>query len=149
MTAPRRIVPGTTYLITRRCTQRQFLLRPSTEVNALMLYCLIYGALKYRILLHAYFFASNHYHLVVTDTDGQLPLFQAWFNRIVARVLNRMYGRQENVWATGSYSAVFLRGWGWGDISNADTGQEDVIDKIVYTLVNPVAAGLVDRILAP
>jgi len=28
MTWPRRIVPGTTYLLTRRCTQRRFMLVP-------------------------------------------------------------------------------------------------------------------------
>jgi hypothetical protein len=33
MTAPREIIPGTTYLVTRRCTQRQFLLRPSRGTN--------------------------------------------------------------------------------------------------------------------
>lgn len=145
MTAPRLILPGTTYLITRRCTQRQFLLRPSAEVNALLLYGLIYGAVKHEIQLHAFFFASNHYHLVVTDTECRLPLFQAWFNRIVACVLNVKYGRRENFWKLGSYNAVAIRGPGWGDTGSDDTGQEDVMDKIVYTLVNPVAAGLVDR----
>jgi len=35
--APRQIVPGSTYLVTRRCSQRQFLLLPSKTVNRVFL----------------------------------------------------------------------------------------------------------------
>ena len=33
MPLPREVVPGRIYLITRRCTQRQFLLRPDAATN--------------------------------------------------------------------------------------------------------------------
>jgi len=33
MTAPRQVLPGTTYLVSRRCAQRQFLLKPSRTTN--------------------------------------------------------------------------------------------------------------------
>ena len=36
---PRQILPGSTYLITRRCTQRQFLLKPSPLTNQVIAYC--------------------------------------------------------------------------------------------------------------
>ena len=39
MTWPRRIVPGTTYLLTRRCTQRRFMLVPRGIVPKLFGYC--------------------------------------------------------------------------------------------------------------
>ena len=39
MSYPRQVLPGMTYLLTRRCTQRQFLLRPSAQTNAILLYC--------------------------------------------------------------------------------------------------------------
>ena len=38
MTCPRRIVPGTTYLLTRRCTQRRFTLVPRGRVPKLFGY---------------------------------------------------------------------------------------------------------------
>lgn len=158
MTAPRQILPGTTYLVTRRCAQRQFLIRPSAEINEIMLFCMIYGAIKYEILIHAYFFASNHYHIVLTDTKGWIPFFQAWMNRMIARGVNALYGRNENLWRPGAYNAVMLQGWERTEGAPLDApikqtcqpwpedkGHEDVVDKIVYTLVNPVAAGLVDR----
>ena len=38
MTAPRQIVAGAIYLVTRRCAQREFLLKPSRTVNQVFLY---------------------------------------------------------------------------------------------------------------
>ena len=33
MTLPREVIPGRFYMVTRRCTQRLFLLRPDEETN--------------------------------------------------------------------------------------------------------------------
>ena len=44
MTCPRRVVPGTTYLLTRRCTQRRFMLVPRGLVPALFGYCIALAA---------------------------------------------------------------------------------------------------------
>ena len=44
MTAPRQILPGTTYMVTRRCSERRFFLRPSAIVNQIFTYCLAYAA---------------------------------------------------------------------------------------------------------
>jgi hypothetical protein len=41
---PRQVLPRQFYLITRRCTQRQFLLRPDGPTNNAFLYCLIDAA---------------------------------------------------------------------------------------------------------
>jgi len=133
MSYPRQVLPGATYLVTRRCTQRQFLLRPSGQTNAILLYCLARAASLYGVEVHACCFLSNHYHLVVTDPRAHLPEFMRYLNEHVARALNASLGRWESLWAPGSYSAVRL------------VAAEDVIAKIAYTLANPVAAGLVER----
>jgi hypothetical protein len=41
---PGQLLPGISYLITRRCTQRNFLLRPSEHTNKIFEYCLAFGA---------------------------------------------------------------------------------------------------------
>jgi len=144
MGAPRELFEGTTFLTTRRTTQRQFLTIPNPETNQILLYCMIYAANQYKIQIHAYFFASNHYHLSLTDPLKNLPDFEAWLNRFSAKCLNAKHGRWGNLWDTGSYSAVRLREEFPGS-PNEDSASEDILDKIVYILTNPVAAGLVDR----
>jgi len=133
MTAPRQVRPNTTYLITRRCFDRRFLLRPSALVSSLFEYVLAVKAQQYGIHIHAYCVLSNHWHCVLTDPRGELPLFQRDLGSTIARALNAAHGRWESFWAPGSYSAVALQ--------TAD----DVLDKMAYVLANPVAAGLVRR----
>lgn len=133
MTAPRQILPGTTYLITRRCAQRQLLLRPSPITNGVFRYVLAVAARRFGIRVHAYCVLSNHFHLVVTDPAARLPAFEQYLDSLVARALNASLGRWEAFWAPASYSAVSLQ------------SLDDVVDKAAYVLANPVAAGLVRR----
>lgn len=133
MTAPRQVLPGTTYLVTRRCSQRQLLLRPSASTNAIFLYVLALAARRYGVLVHAFCVLSNHFHLVVTDPDARLPAFEQYLDGLVARAVNSTLGRWESFWAPSTYSAVALQ------------SPADVVNKIAYVLANPVAAGLVSR----
>ncbi len=131
MTAPRQVLPGTTYLVTRRGAQRQLLLTPSPSTNAIFLYVLALAAHRFGVLVHGFCVMSNHYHLVVTDPDARLPAFGQYLDSLVARAVNASLGRWESFWAPSSYSAVAL------------STPEDVLDKAAYVLANPVAAGLV------
>jgi REP-associated tyrosine transposase len=131
MTAPRQLLPGRTYLITRRCLHRQLLLRPGKEVNEVFAYVLALASLRYGVEVHAFCVLSNHAHLVVSDPHARLPAFQQYLASFVARAVNAHLGRWETFWAPNTYSAVTLGSPG------------DVIAKTAYTLANPVAAGLV------
>jgi putative transposase len=125
------VIAGTTYLVSRRTAQRQFLLKPGELTNNTFGYILAVAAARYRILVHAVVVLSNHYHLVVTDPRADLPAFLQYLDSFVARALNASYGRWENLWAPGSFSGVTL------------VDPADVIEKSAYALANPVAAGLV------
>jgi putative transposase len=134
MTPPRRVLAGTSYLVTRRCSERRFFLKPSRLTNEIVLYVLALAARRYGILVHAFCVLSNHCHLVVTDVHGQLPAFMQYLDSLVARAVNASLGRFEGFWAKdGSYTAV----------EPLEPG--DVIAKCAYVLANPVAAGLVRR----
>jgi REP element-mobilizing transposase RayT len=133
MTAPRQVLPGTTYLVTRRCSQRQFLLRPSKATTQTFGFLLAVAARRFDIDLHACCVMSNHVHLVLSDPRAQLPAFSRFLDSLVARSMNALLVRWEHFWAPSSYSAVALQ------------GPADIVDKVAYVLANPVAAGLVRR----
>lgn len=131
MATPRRVLPGTTYLITRRCAQRAFRLRPSARTNQIFLYCAAVAAAKTGVRVHAICVMSNHHHLVVTDELGALPTFLRELHRSTAKALNASQSQWESLWSVQPTNAVHL----------ADP--EDVLRKIAYTVANPVSAGLV------
>ena len=134
MTIPRQVVAGRTYLISRRCTQRQLLLRPDARVEQIYLYCLGEAVERYGITLHGFIAMSNHTHVVVRDNRANFPEFLCHLHKMVAKAMNALRGRWENFWATEQPNAVYL------------VGPDDRFDKLVYLLANPVADHLVERV---
>ena len=57
---PRQVLPGQFYLLTRRCTQRQYLLRPDRDANDTFLYCLAEAAQRFGIDVILPSTMSNH-----------------------------------------------------------------------------------------
>ena len=131
MSAPRQVLPGVTYHLTRRCTQRTFLLRPSDCTNEVFLYVLAVAAQRFGVRVHGFCVLSNHAHLVVTDPDARLPEFTQFLHAFVARALNASLGHKEAFWRPGGCSTQTLE------------AAQDIVDKTAYALANPVAAGLV------
>jgi putative transposase len=131
---PRQVLAGQFYMITRRCTQRQFLLRPDPATNNAFLYCLIDAALRCEIEVLLPCAMSNHYHVVIYDRAGRYPEFIEHFHKMLARSQNVLRGRRENFWSCEQTSVVKL------------VGYEAVIDKLLYTAANPVLGHLVDRV---
>jgi putative transposase len=121
-------------MVTRRCAQRQFLLRPSPIVKQVFGYCLALAARDSGVRLHAACALSNHYHLVATDPEARIPEFTYVLNKYVAKCLNAKYGRWENFFAGGAQTS-YVR------LESPDA----ILEKTVYTVTNPVAAGLVAR----
>lgn len=134
MTAPRRILPGRVAMITRRCTQRQFLLRPDKETNAIFEYCLAEAAKRFDIRLIAWVAMSNHYHAIVHDAQGRLPAFLEHFHKMLAKVFNVRWRRRENLWASEETCITYL------------PTAHDVFRKVAYVLSNPFANDVVDRV---
>lgn len=132
MAFPRRLIPGATYLVTRRCSHRQCLLRPDAATNQILRYCLAVATKRHGLLVHAVCVMSNHIHLVLTDPRCEISKFAQWLHKYSAKCMNKFRGRRENFWSSiGSFSAVRL----YSDV--------DFLRKLVYVCGNPVKSGLV------
>jgi putative transposase len=132
MSYARRVIPGCTYLITRRTVQRSMLFRPERLVSDFYLYTLAVYATRYRIEVHGVVLMSNHEHLVVTDTEGCLPDFLRDFHRVVALGIQCLRNWEGEVWDGAATSCVML------------CTPSAVVEKLAYAMNNPVKAGLVN-----
>jgi REP element-mobilizing transposase RayT len=101
--------------------------------KAIFLYVLAIAVRRFNVEVHAFCVLSNHFHLVLTDRNGELPAFQQYLAALVARAMNACLGRWESFWDPRGYSAVVL------------ASPDDLVSKTAYVLANPVAAGLVRR----
>ena len=119
MSVPRQVLPGNFYMINRRCTQRQFLLRPDAATNNAFLYCLAEAAQRFGIEVILPSVLSNHHHTVLYDRHGTVIEFAEHLHKFVAKSQHALRGRWENFWSSEPLCLVRLG------------GRADVLDKLV------------------
>lgn len=122
------------YFLTRRCTQRQFLLRPDDATNNAFVYCLAVAAARFAIDVMLTLAESNHHHTMFFDRHGNAPAFVEYFHKLFARSQNALRGRWENFWAAEEPCLTRVL-----DVRT-------VIAKLVYVATNPVKDRLVERV---
>lgn len=132
MTQPRFIIPGETIFVTVRTVARFYLLRPEPELVESIQYCLAHYANKHGIVLNAVCVMSTHIHLVAFDERGLRSVFLRDVHRGIANVVKALRGWSGPVFRPKPNIVRLLT-------------QEAIVDKIAYTVANPVAAGAVRR----
>ena len=129
----RRHEPGQLYLVTTRCHQARFLLRPDREINDAVLEWLARAQQRFsRLRILAVCVLSNHLHLVVRDQEGDLAAWASYFLGHLARAVNSIRGRSGSCFER-RYSAEPI------------LDDEALFDRLVYVVTNPVNAGLCKR----
>jgi REP element-mobilizing transposase RayT len=134
MTLPRAVYPGSASMVTRGCTQRQFLLRPDRETNNAFVYCLAVAAQRCEVDVMDFVQMSNHLHDALYDRHGNGPAFYELFHKLLAKCMNALRGRWENFFSSEQVCVVQLE------------TREALVSKLVYVATNPVKAGLVERV---
>ena len=127
----RHLPPNTSWFVTSRCLQAQYLLRPDKEMTKRFGYWLGRALKRHPgIELFAAVQMSNHFHFVLKAATSELASFMAYFEANLAKAINQLRKR------TGT---VFHRRYSAEPI--LDEAAFD--DRILYTVINPVRAGLV------
>lgn len=127
----RHFKPGAVVEITTRTIQGRFLLRPSPKLTKTLTGILARALARYGLLIHAFFFASNHYHLIVTIPDvRRLALFMNYVNGNVAREAGRRVGWKDKFWCRRYRSIEIL-------------DDEAQVERLEYVLSHGCKEGLV------
>ena len=128
--------PNTTFEITCRTIQGRLLLRPSRELNRIVLGILGRFLQRYPgILLHLVVVASNHIHMLLTAPCVEtLANFMRDVNSCLAREAGRLHRWRERFWGR-RYTMIAVD----------DEGETDVLDRAFYILSHGCKEGLVLR----
>ena len=133
MTKPRRHIAGQIALLTRRCSERRYFLRPDDYINRVAPFEVGKAANKHGQAVYAAVAMSNHVHFGVGDTTGERSKFMQDSMSGIARARNCDLKRRGHFWEAGSYGDTVLL-------------DKDAIErKLLYIWLNPVRAGLVER----
>lgn len=85
--------------VTNRTIQGRYLLRPSQQLNELLIGILGRAQRLYGVELHACTVLSNHYHLLLTVKSAlQMARFMAYFQGNLAKEAGRLHGWRGPFW---------------------------------------------------
>ncbi len=124
--------PERLYLVTTRCVGAQHLMRPDVECCRIILACLSRFVVTHKIDVYGFVFMSNHFHLLCGAPLLNLSAFLQDLNSSIARRLNK-HRERVGVFFGERYSSV--------DVLCGDKA----LEKLLYILMNPCAAGLVAK----
>jgi len=107
MTRPLRIlIPGAFYHVTCRGNERRAIYRDDRD-RSLFLEKLRGSLATYDVELHAYVLMSNHFHLLVATSKGNLSEFMRHFNISYTAAFNRRHRRVGHLFQ-GRYKAILI-----------------------------------------
>ena len=132
-----RYVPegGALVEVTCRTIQGRLLLRPSQQLNDIVLGVLGRAQYHYPLEIVSFSFLSSHWHMLVWVRDArELALFMGYFNGNLAREVVHLTGWTDRIWAR-RYQAIL--------VSNEEAAQ---VDRLTYLLANGVKENLVARV---
>jgi REP element-mobilizing transposase RayT len=96
-----RYLPADNHLVevTCRVIQRRFLLRPSPQLNAIIIGALARFQKRYDMRICGLVYLSNHCHLLLRPQSvEQLASFMRDVNSKIAREVGRLHGWREKIW---------------------------------------------------
>ncbi len=125
--------PNSTFEVTTRTLQGRLLLRPSKELNAIIIGILGRALALYPAMLHLVVVASNHIHMLVTaESVKQLAEFMRFVNSNIAKEAGLLHRWKEKFWGRRYTSLDVL-------------DDKKMIERAVYLLSHGCKEGLVLR----
>ena len=126
---------GTIYFVTNRCHQERLFMHPDPDVKQTIGAWLGRALDKYGdgIEVFAFVFLSNHFHMLVRDTKGQLAEFMWYFQLNIAKSLNELRNNRRGAFFSRKYDAAPV------------LTDEDFLDKYAYTVTNAVKSKLLEK----
>ena len=125
--------PNSTFEVTTRTLQGRLLLRPSRELNAIIIGILGRALALYPVMLHLVVVASNHIHMLVTAESVKLLAdFMRFVNSNIAKEAGRLHRWKEKFWGRRYTSLDVL-------------DDKKMVERAVYLLSHGCKEGLVMR----
>jgi len=135
MSRPIRFMPSpdTMFEVTTRTMQSRLLMRPSPELNSIILGVIGKALTIYNVQLYLFVFLSNHYHMLVSALDFfELSRFMNHINSNIAREIAILHNWHDSFWSR-RFSAIPV------------LDDESMLDRARYIISHGCKEGLVSN----
>ncbi|MCK5116902.1 MAG: transposase [Candidatus Aegiribacteria sp.] len=122
--------PGAVYHVTARGTGRQNIFLNDSD-RTKFLDRLLMTVSRYNWLCHAYCLMSNHYHLLLETSDGNLSAGMKLLNSVYAQYFNHSHDRTGHLFQ-GRFKAIVVE------------KDSYLLELCRYIVLNPVRSGIVE-----
>ncbi|MCK4505553.1 MAG: transposase [Candidatus Aegiribacteria sp.] len=122
--------PGAVYHVTARGTDRQNIFLNDSDKTAFLIR-LLKTVNRYNWLCHAYCLMSNHYHLLLETSDGNLSAGMKLLNSAYAQYFNHSHDRTGHLFQ-GRFKAIVVE------------KESYLLELCRYIVLNPVRSGIVE-----
>jgi putative transposase len=131
MARPLRIeYPGAVYHVTSRGNEKKLIFKDDTDRENL-LNTLQHVNHRYNWTCHAYCLMTNHFHLLIETSDGNLSLGMRQLNGVYTQLFNKRHGRTGHLFQ-GRYKAILIQ------------KDSHLLEVCRYVVLNPVRARMVE-----
>jgi REP element-mobilizing transposase RayT len=121
--------------VTSRTIQGRFLLRPSQQLNDILLGVLGRAQERYPLEIVSFTFLSSHFHMLLWVSDAQrLSQFMGYFNGNLAREVSRLTGWSDKIWSR-RYQSILV---------SAEPAAQ--VERLIYHLAQSVKENLVAHV---
>ena len=124
--------PNIYRIVTIRTEGAHLWLRPSKDINKIIGGILARYSEIFEVVIYAYVFLSNHYHLLIKSPKSNADEFLENVNRELARRLNWKNHRNGKFWS---------RRYSEQEVPNED----DLLEAFLYITTNPIRHGMVEQ----
>jgi len=132
MSRPLRIeYPGAVYHVTSRGNEKKPVFKTDQDRQN-FLNTLQRVNKRYHLICHAYCLMTNHYHLLLETSDGNLSLGMRQLNGVYTQVFNKLHGRTGHLFQ-GRYQSILIQ------------KGSHLLEVCRYVVLNPVRAGTVEK----
>jgi REP element-mobilizing transposase RayT len=128
------IPPHSLVEVTSRTIHGRFLLRPSRDLNEVVIGILARAQLRHEVKVCAFIFLSNHFHLLARPANAkELAGFMDYVNGNLAKEVGRLHAWREKIWGR-RYRAIVV-----------SDDEETQVERLRYVLENGCKENLVRK----
>lgn len=122
------------YHVSARCINKEWFSNDLDEIWRVFQDQLYFISMAFNVKIHAFLLMNNHFHLLISTPNANLPESMHWLMKETSREINRISQRENQVWGGRYYRTII-------------ESPHYYLHAYKYLYINPLRAGICSDVL--